>query len=205
MRLNDREKQLIKYIDINGVKDPKVYDLIYDLSYRFLRYKKSINNENDIVGISNIIAEELYLKVYNGKKIYKWLSYIDKYKYTAYSIWSSLTGREIIDTDGDLQLYYVMRSISTSSYATIDKDIDNRDYIENISNTLDTILYNTRYNPISIEYMNLKVDIMLSLIKGEYIEYFNNGKQNNYNRLVYNYLLEELSMRYKTLYHLIEG
>ena len=185
IRLVDIEKK-IKLLIAEDIENPEVYTTIYDLSFRFLRRKSLMNSYSDAEEVAHIMAEELYLKVYRGGTITSWIGYINRSYHAYIRIWKKMNGSELIDTSNDYELekaiVYMNSSIRTMS--EYQEAMDNV-YFESIPKAVDYIMSKSKYNEDTLEYMNSKLSILLSLCSNKFISYNQRIEDEMYTRILY--------------------
>jgi len=189
MRLVDDE---IKTLIAEDVKNPEVYDKIYELAYYYLKRNRLLNKEDDYVGVATLMAEDLYIMVCNGKEIRSWVAYI-RYSYMAYiRQWKKMFCSQIIEVDNDNPLresIYEMCGYGSSSSTLKDYKmmIDNV-YLESINRIIDSILVDSRYYEFTSGFLNAQLTLRYSLLAGKFVSLFQNKADEMYTRMIYNYL-----------------
>lgn len=191
-RLVDIENNIKKLIS-EDINNPEIYNQIYDLVYFWLKRNKKMSYDQDAKEVAQMMAEDLYLKAYNGKPVYSWLGYIS-ISYIAYiKAWRKDSRSEIIDAierpDVAEKLVEMCVSKDTSnSYNTVLSDV----YIDQINNVIDNILEDSRIEVFSSKCLNYKASLQLSLQRGKFVSYRLSEGDINY-----------CSMLYKKLYNKI--
>lgn len=187
MRLVDIEKQ-IKVLIEEDVTNPEIYNKIYDLAAYFLRWKKAVP-EYDIDGVASIVAEELYLKVYNGAEIISWIGYLSRFYHAAIRVWRKMNSSELIDATDNYELAQGVIMMSTSGSLTdtesYQKVFDNL-YFDSLPLTIDSVMEASRYAEYTKEYMNARLSIVLSLCSNKFISYNLSKSEEMYTRMLYN-------------------
>ena len=187
MRLIDIEEELKQLIDSNP-SDTDLYNKLYEFVYRFLKYKKVMNNEFEYEEVASIGAEDLFLKISNGGKVSSWLGYINishlgyvrkkKKKYFS----------EVIETEGNPKLAEGITLMSAASLLQNPFDFlktENLEYIENnIETTINWVLDDSMFLRYTEEYYNAKLSIILSILLGKFV-LFGDKKNKNYVHILY--------------------
>lgn len=187
MRLVDIEIELKQLIE-NNASDMDVYNKIYDLVYRFLKYKKALNNEFEYEETASIGAEDLFLKIYNGMPIVSWIGYINLSHFAYIREFKKKYYSEVIPTEGNPKLAEGITLMSAASLLQNPFDFlktENLEYIENgIEHTINKILDNSVFLNYTKEYYNAKVSIILSILLGKFVV-FGDKKDKNYIHILY--------------------
>lgn len=186
-RLVDIEKDIKRLIEENGVEDERIYTKIFELSYFFLRRNKLMSTPKEAEDVAYTIAEELYLKIYNGGEIYSWIGYINRSYQAFIRVINNMNRSEIIDTSSDYELREAIVSMSTSNNnnesqrRTLDKI-----YFESLPLVIDNVMNRSIYDKYTSNYLNSKLSILLSLQSGNFISYNQEEiKDEMYTRMLY--------------------
>lgn len=186
MRLIDIENQIKSLVE-EDVTNPEIYNKIKDLAEYFLRWKHLVSG-NEVEDVAYIIAEELYLKVYNGGTISSWIGYINRFYYAAIRVHRKMNGSEIIDTEDDVELAngIVAMSTSGSDYSSegYKRILDNM-YFESLPDVVDEVMRRSKYQEFTKEYMNSRFSIILSLCSTKFISYNLDKPDEMYTRMLY--------------------
>jgi len=172
MRLVDIEKQLKVLIE-QDISDPEVYRTIYKLSYLYIKRKHLMSTTEAADQVAHLMAQDLYLKIYNGKEIHSWLGYMSKCYHSYIRDYNRINKSEIIDVEGNYDLKEGIISMSTSNdNSNYDFScIEDKDYILNLMKVVDRVLVKSKYCDNSKVYLNSKLSIILSFSKGHFIYY----------------------------------
>lgn len=201
MRLVDIEKELKALIE-KDITSPDVYNCLYKLSFQYLLHKKAISNYDDCAIVAHTMAEELYLKVYNGGHINSWLGYMSLSYHAFIRVWRNMTQSQIIDVEGRSDLEEAIVNMCTSSATSNSYDYQvmyDRSYLESIDKLVDLVVDNSAVPSDTKKSMNMKLSIMLSVTYGRYIEYHIDDADSNYNRLLYNKVIDVISNNLKSI------
>lgn len=184
MRLIDIENNIKKLVN-EDINNPEVYNEIFKLSYLFLMRKRLLSNAEYAEEVAWIMAEDLYMKILSGGQIISWIGYINKYYHGAIRTWRKMYSSEVIDTTGNLDLEEAIIAMSVSNDAEYQNVLDNM-YLSSVTKVIDYVLDNSKYIEYTHEYTFAKISILVSLLRGEFIEYNLNDSEVNYTRLLYN-------------------
>lgn len=200
-RLIDIENNIKKLISEN-INNPEIYNQIYDLAYFWLKRNRKVSYDQDAREVAQLIAEDLYLKAYNGKPVYSWLGYIS-ISYLAYiRTWRKDNRSEIIDVIerpdvAEKVLEMCISKDSSNSYNMVLSDV----YIDQINNVIEGILDESRIEVFTSRWLNYKVSLQLSLQRGKFISYRLSEGDSNYCSMLYkklyNKIYEDLTINMK--------
>lgn len=170
VEIEDQIKDLIKE-DINN---PEIYRKIWDLVYFWLKRNKKMSYDNEAREVADIMAEDLYLKVYMGKPVYSWLGYI-AISYISYiKMWRKENTTEIIDTRESPEIAETLIEMSSASNISSQKNYDlilSEVYINEISKVIDSVLEDSRVKPYTKDWLNSRITLLLSLGRGKFVPY----------------------------------
>ena len=178
-KLTEIENELKQEIEKDRTSE-KVYNLIFELVYRYLLRTKKVQNASDLEGISTIAAEDLFMKIYGGGEIRCWIGYIAKTIICSIKNYRSMTDTQIIDATNDSDLRDGVIRMSTSSAENIiekrsfefDRVLDSL-FCESIPNTVDKILSKIcRFNEYSAEYYIIRSAILVTFITDNKVDDF---------------------------------
>lgn len=179
--------------------NPEIFNNLKLLAHFYFRGTKFVNKEQYLETISNIAAEDMYMKIYKGMDMKNPISYLYSYRYTYLKEMQKLDYPDIIDTQ-DLDYGYdmsmaIIQMCSGSSMA-FDDDYNIviiKDYLKRIPNLVDSILSKCcRYNKGTSIYKNIYTSILLSLLKNETVTFFISSTLHNYLLLMLNKVRDEL-------------
>ena len=161
MRLMEYEYAIKSKVRENP-SDPEIYNLLQVLSYYFLLRKKICRTSKDAEDISYIIAGDIFLRITEGEYFSYILGFLEKiYRGAVYSYYGDTSIISLDATDSpDLLL-------GTSSIAEYNMVL-NKIYLSDILSVIDKVMEGScKYRVDSSAYLNLKVSLLLSLIRGE--------------------------------------
>lgn len=193
-RLINIENEIKRLIEIDKT-DPKVFEKIQELVYKFLLRNKVFPNYDIAKEVSYTISEYMYMKTLDDTKnpICAWIGYINKI-YPSYVREYYNKQTEIIDTSGNRDLETaVVRMISGS---TMDDDSINqiyaRDYIKSVPKIIEEILDRSHFYRYTPEYLNARVSLLLSVVNDKFVGYNLNEVDAAYTKLLYKVLCSRL-------------
>ena len=188
MRLVDIEKDL-KNLIINEASDTEIYEKIYELVYRFLKYKKALFTDFEYEEVAAIGAEDLYLKMHNGTRLTSWIGYINLSHFSYIREFRKKYSSEIISTKDNPELADGVTLMSAASLLQNPLDFlksENLQYIESgIEKTIDDVLDNSIFLKYTSEYYNAKISIILSILLGKFVIFGTEKKNKNYIHILY--------------------
>lgn len=184
MRLIEIENKIKDLIAVD-INNPEVYNEIFRLSYLFLMRKRLLSNAEYAEEVAWIMAEDLYMKILSGGQIISWIGYINKYYHGAIRTWRKMCSGEVIDTTGNLDLEEAIIAMSVTDTVNYQNVLDNM-YLESITSVIDYVLSNSRYIEYTKEYTFAKISVLISLLRGYFVEYNLDEDEINYTRLLYN-------------------
>jgi len=179
----------LKRLVAEDVKNPEIYNKIFELSKSFIIRGKYVSNFTNVVDIATIIAEELYLKIYNGGKIDYWVAYIGKTMPAYIRIWKKLYGSEIIDTEDNFEMSNAILSMSFSNNNNY-SSVTDYDFINYLPNIINNVLNEIKYYKDTKPYLNIRLSLLLSFIKGDFVSYNLSDIESSYARFVFSVVKE---------------
>ena len=190
-RLVDIEKE-IKVLVKTDVTDPKLFDLIRELCILWLYRNQKCNSYADAEEIGTILAEFLYLRLYEPDKqqVHSWIGYIaNSYQY-AIKEWRKTQASEIIETKGNEKLEKAVLQMCAGS--TIDNEDISKMYSWGYLNNLSGVI-----NSVMGGYLNAKISLLLS-IQNDRLVCFGLGEADAmYLRMLYRVLCDRLMVELK--------
>lgn len=202
MRLVDMENQLKRTIEDKGVKDPIVFDKIYELCYEYMRRGHKMNTIAETEDTAMILAETLYMKVYKGDMIHSWLGYINISVIAAIRKYRKMTSSEIWETNNDSGLEESIINMCSSGSMSVNESsyshIFNQDCISKIYLFVEEILDNCcRYYRDTSEWNNIYLFILISLLNGYPVYVFINDDEIQYARMMLSIVRDKLLQDFK--------
>lgn len=188
MRLVDRERKLKELIE-KDINSPEVYKAIFDLAFNFLQHKKATLTSDESEEIAYIIAEELYLKIYNGNPIMSWLGYISRSYHAAIRVWRKMNSSQIIDVSDNSDLEEAIVRMSTSSMAsntTSYQRMYDLSYFDSVPAIIKKVMDSSIYPEYTKSYMNIQLSVVVSIKNGKFCPYNLDEQDINYARMIYN-------------------
>lgn len=183
IEIEDQIKDMIK----EDVKNPEIYYKIWDLAYFWLKRNKKMSYDNEAREVADLIAEDLYLKVYMGKPVYSWIGYI-AISYISYiKMWRKENTTEIIDTRESPEVAETLIEMSTSSNISSQANYDlilSEVYLNEMSEVINSVLEESRINIDTKDWLNARITLLLSLERGEYIPYRLTEENSQYCRML---------------------
>lgn len=201
MRLVELEDQLKAEIEEKGVQDQSIYNTIYRLSFYYLRHKKAITSTEDTETVAHFMAEELYMKIYNGGQIHSWLGYISKMYKGSIKSWRKMNSSEIIDVgaNSDLEDAIVNMCMSSSNGLADYQHIYDKSYLDSIMTVINRVLEDSIYPEYTRTYINARLSLVFSILQGRLVLYSIDKKDMNYIRLLYNRVKEMIVRNVRAL------
>ena len=190
--MNDRLQEEIK----KDPKSDKVYSMLLELSYEFLRRKKVIsNNPGMLREVSNIMAEEVYMHTINkGKEVYFFPAYMGCWYINCINKYHKWNSSERIDVSANPHLKEaIMEMCSTKSESSIDREKFDMEFIDTIPDIIDEVLDKTTIAPYTREYLNVKLSLIYSLSMDNNLTLNSISKdRKDYVSLVFNCVLNKI-------------
>lgn len=202
MRLVEIENQLKKIIEEKGVKDPIVFNKIYELCFEYIRRGHKMNTIDETEDTAMILAETLYMKIYKGEMIHSWLGYINISVIAAIRKYRKMTSSEIWDTANDSNLEESIINMCSSGSMSLNESnyshIFNEECISKIYVSVEDILDNCcRYYRDTSEWNNIYLFILISLLNGYPVYIFIDEHEIQYARMMLSIVRDKLSQDFK--------
>lgn len=178
MILKDEEVQIKDKVKINR-ENPEIYQQLQKMIFIFLRRVKAPGSLQDLEEVSYTMAGDIFLKIVQGEDINHFLGYFEHY-YKGY--FRSYYDSEKYGTLQDPLNSHIMTNISsTSEY----RKVLNKQYLTEIEKVIDTVMNEScKYRYDSKAYLNLKISLVLSLIKGVNVNFHLDPEQLSYLKLM---------------------
>lgn len=195
MRLVEYE-ELIKSQIKDNRRNPEIYTNLQKMIEMFLRRKKVCKTTKDYQDMSYLLAGDIFMKIINGEDISYYLGYLEKvYRKYAHQYYKD-NSSEIIEYDDSTnveELLYGYRSSYAYEY------IGNKLYLENIGKVIDQIMYQScKYDPESSAFNNLKLSLILSILRNQEVSFHLNHEQTFYLKMIltnfYDKILKDVKM-----------
>lgn len=201
-RLINIENEIKRMIEKDKT-DPKIFDKIQELVYKFFLRNKIFYDYDSAKEVSYDIAEYLYMsKVLKetDTPITAWIGYINRVYPTYVRNYLQRTQSQIIDTSKDRDLETaVIRMISGS---TMDDDsisqIYAKDYLNSLPRIVEEVMRYSHFYEYTEEYINARVSLLLSIAADRYIPYRLNEVDAAYTRVLYRALCYRLAYELKS-------
>lgn len=163
MRLVECE-QKVKELIRSDKNNPEIYNLLQQMILFFLKRKKAPGGAARIEEISYTMAGDVYMKILQGDEIEYFLGYFEK-KYREYFKDYYEVEKYMVPFDPILDDPVYFKQLSgTKDYS----ESLNRVYLEKIERVIDKVMEKgCRYPYNSYEYLNIKLSLMISLLRGE--------------------------------------
>lgn len=196
MKLLDVEAEIHSRIEKDR-NDPEIYNLIQKLAYGMLSRCKYMDKYEDLIEVSHLVAEDLYMKIYKGIDIHWIIGYISKAKMGYVRQFRKLTDPQVIDTDGNLQLEDNIITMSCAGSRNTHRAYNEVDLLESFDSmptVIDKIIANSsRYNEFSSSYNNIYISVLLSFINDNWESpIFLDESEEYYFILIYNKVRNDL-------------
>lgn len=161
--------------------DPDIYQELQRMIYMFLRRKRVGNCPKDVEDISYMIAGDLYMDILEGVEITFFLGYLDKiYKNYVSKFYEGIQGQVPFDPSIDAN-QVILGNPSTYDYVYA----RNKIYLEDIQRVVDKVMEDTcKYKPWTPAYSNLKISLMLSILRDEFVSFHLQPEQEFYLKLI---------------------
>lgn len=203
MRLVDIENH-IKEMIANDPNDPDIFNEIENLSYLYIKRYKKVNNDSEAKEVALLIAEDLYMKLANGKPIYSWCGYISKSLIGYIRKYRSMTQSEIFVTDNNVALRDGIVRMSSGGSMTLAfgsyDNINDSMCFQKIDSLIEKILdESARYYVDTSDWLNTYISILLTFINdGDIIPYCLNESETMYMRMLMAKVKEDLTKEIKS-------
>ena len=175
MRLLELESSIKSRIR-ESKDDPEIYNLLQKMTFMFLARKKACKNEKDREDISFIIAGDLYMRILDGEEFSYYLGYLEKiYREYLCKFYEGYNNHLPLDPSIDAN-HELLGSPTLFDYYRLNNQI----YLKEIYRVIDELMDETcKYKPQTKEYLNLKISLILSLIRGE-TSFFHLGEEQKF-------------------------
>lgn len=180
MRLTDYEVEIKNRISQNR-EDPEIYNLLQELSYRFLLRKKVCKSLKDAEDISYVIAGDTFMKIRDGETYSYILGYLERI-YKGYIRDHYQNSTDVISLDSSDRAHDIF-GWSTAMYDF--NKLDNKIYLERFDSIIDEVMEDScKYKIGSTSYLNLKLSLVLSLIRDQVSPFHLSSEETFYLRLI---------------------
>lgn len=188
-------EQDLKELIAKDKNDPKVYEKLFELIYKFFLRNKIVWSYDVAKEISHTMAEDLYLRILNPEKppITSWIGYI-YHSWLTYVVQYQKSTNQIIDALNNIDLEEsILRMISASSMDNDDINmIYTKDYLKSIPKIIDDVLDKSHFYKYTKPYIDAKASLLLSIAQGTYVPYNLNEIDSRYVRVLYRALCERI-------------
>lgn len=181
MKLTEYEV-LIKTLVKKNPQDPEIYNNLQKMIEMFLRRKKVCNCRKDYEDLSYVLAGDMFMKIYQGDKIDYYLGYLEKvYRPYAHRYYDENDVERINVEDVTDRDSYKRSLYGSNDYDTIISKL----FLEEMEDIINEVmLQSCKYDPSGPAFLNLKLSLVLSLIKGEEVYYNLSPDQKFYLKLI---------------------
>ena len=158
-----KQNGIIYQMSVEDKNNPEIYNELYKLIKQMLLTKKLKINDKDIDEISYTMAGDMYLKIIDGNFFKHPTNYIEK-TYRRY-IDIQCNPKDLIDVDTVSSML-----LEKEYFSSFTEDLNNtiiRVYLEDIQILIKQLLTECPIKEDTIDYMNFKVSIILSLLYGD--------------------------------------
>ena len=186
MTLTEYENIIKEKVD-HDPKDPQIYVLLQQFIEQYLVRKKACKTRYDYIEVANTLAEDVYLNILNGTVLNRYMLYFDKcYK------------RYVKKYYEENKKTFVVPDVPHETInVEDDKEFKIRLCIENLDSLVDELLAEScKYSKYTTVYNNLKLSLILSLLRHEETYFHLNKSQQSYVKTLYSKfinVLDELS------------
>lgn len=183
MKLKEYEDLIKKQFEENKCNE-EIYINLQKMIEMFLRRKKVCNCSKDYEDVSYIMAGDLYLKFINEEKT---PDHLLGYLARAYQSYAHEYYDENSGALGQVPVEEIRTTVfSPSSYSYEVNCVNSRVYLQEIVRVIDEVMMNScKYDPNSVAFMNLKLSLILTILKGEITSFHLNQEQTFYLNLIY--------------------
>lgn len=162
MRLVEQE-QMIKRMVREDISNPEIYNCLQKMILMFLKRKKAPGNCQRYEEVSYTMAGDIYMKLLEGETVDYFLGYFDR-KYKEYF-------REYYESEK----YDIPFDPSLDEYMSLGQNFGVQDfhnainklYLEDIERVVDKVMEKCKYVKCSSAYINLKLSLMISILRNE--------------------------------------
>ena len=185
MRLQEYEDQMKELIQVDR-NDPKIWELLQEMSYEFFRRKHLMKTNEMNKEASLFMAEDLYTQIINGRDFYHILGYMGLGYHTAIRSYNKFNKHEVIDTKDDYRLGDAIISMFASSQNEgVYRQTMDIDFIKYLPKFIDDVLEKSKYDRYSSDFINAKISICLSFIKNTFVKYNLKKEEVDYVKFLY--------------------
>lgn len=176
----------ISDLTANNKDDPEIYSTLQPMIEMFLRRKKVCNCSRDYSDLSYVIAGDLFMSISNENLVISnILGYLEKiyrkYAHTYYNEHSGLNQVSFEDVSGK-----DLHEFGRYNYQSDVDEIINKTYLLNIKSIVDDVLVSScKYDICSKAYHNLKLSLVLSILRGQEVCFHLTKEQEFYLKLIY--------------------
>lgn len=169
MRLTEYETTIKSKVN-NDPNDPSIYEDLQKMILIFLSRKKACRSGKDYEDISYLLAGDIYLSITQGTRYNYYLGYLEKiYMRYVLQYYSENSDPEIFYTEDPLDAL----SLSDYTYQVEEYNmICDRVYLKDIGKLVEQVMNQScKYDPNSLVFLNLKLSLLLSLLRREPVYY----------------------------------
>ncbi len=166
-------ESIVKEIYAKDKTSPELYTALKDLAERILVLKKLVKTRSEVEEISHNLATDFYLRISSGElEVVCWTKYIQLTLLTYRNMHYSDTSKCQIVVDDASILHDFSNQLYSSSKFNLQREssMEVDDYIKSIPDFLliqfDKIV---RYNKNTVEYTEVLISVLTSIIRKEYI------------------------------------
>lgn len=188
LTLNEQE-ELIKELVSKDRSNPEIYVMLKDMTLIFLYRKHACDYKEEYEDIAHTIATDMYMKIYAEHVTYNhylgylnsvYKRYIQKYRE---EISTSLSYEEIAGTA------LLNKTVIENPFSKI----NNKVYLEDINTIIDKLMSRfCKYDAWSCAFNNLKLSLILTILRGEETSFHLNAEQSAYLGLLISKFKEEV-------------
>lgn len=185
------QEEIIKDIVSKDPSNPEIYTMLKDMIRVFLYRKRACDYKEEYEDIAHTLATDMYMKIYSEHVVYNhYLGYINSvYKRYIQNY------REEIGASGTIS-YEEIAGTSLLNKTTKENPfnkINNKVYLEDINATIDTLMSRfCKYDAWSSAFNNLKISLILTILRGEETVFHLNAEQTAYLGLLISKFKEEV-------------
>ena len=182
MRLIEYESY-IKELVTKDVNNPEIYNSLQEMIMAFLKRKKVCRCKKDYEDLSYLIAGDIYLSmVKENLRINYYLGYLEKvYRKYAHDYYKE-NSSECLVFDDKLDAESVGQ---TYNFRDEFSHIRNKVYLEDCDKIIEEVMSKScKYDRNSYVYNNLKMSLILSLLRGNLINFHLDNEQFSYLNLI---------------------
>ena len=163
MKLYEYESKIKEQIE-EDVNNPELFLNIQRVTGYFLRRKKACHCAGDYADVACHIAEDIYMDLLEGKRFTHLYGYLNRIYRTYVIEYYKDYGPDVISFDEHIKLKDIVRDPA----AYMNNYLNNRFYLLEIGKVVDqTMLDSCKYTYNSKDYINLKVSLLLTTLRGD--------------------------------------